>query len=322
MDSLISIIVPIYNAEKYLHQCIESILSQTYKNLEIILINDGSTDNSLNICNYYKSIDSRIIVIDKPNEGVSATRNLGIRIAKGDYIGFVDADDYIEKNMFEVLLTKIKNDKSQLCAMTLYIVNNYGKGKFIYKNNNMISGNEALKQLLLLKFPTSVWAYLYSKKVIKKNYFNEEIHFFEDFEFNYRILSTIDKVSICDLKLYNYRTHGNSTNSQKINDRRITCLKICDSIKKDLENKGRDIVKIAVYFRAHLLISVIASLSKSKNADDKYFKIVCKKSRDIIWDIIFSNYVPLRYKILILVFSINPKFFSKIIKLIKYRKQN
>ena len=165
MNNLISVIVPIYNSEKYLPKCIESILSQTYKNLELILINDGSTDNSLNICNYYKSLDNRIIVIDKPNEGVSATRNLGIKIAKGDYLGFVDSDDYIEDNMYEVLLTQIETDKSQICVMTSYTVNSLKKCPSLYKKG-IISGNEALKQLLMLRFP-SLWAYLYSKDVIK-----------------------------------------------------------------------------------------------------------------------------------------------------------
>ena len=95
MNKLISVIVPVYNAEKYLKECVESLINQTYINLEIILINDGSTDNSIQICNEYADYDSRIIVVDKLNEGVSKTRNLGIEIAKGDFITFVDSDDYI-----------------------------------------------------------------------------------------------------------------------------------------------------------------------------------------------------------------------------------
>ncbi|HCJ56219.1 MAG TPA: hypothetical protein DHV55_01640, partial [Clostridiaceae bacterium] len=138
MSSLISIIVPIYNAERYLVGCIESILAQTYKNIQVILVNDGSTDNSLKICNLYKSLDSRVIVIDKLNEGVSATRNLGLQVAKGDYIGFVDSDDHIEKNMYEVLLNKIKRDRSDLCAMSSYTINNYTG------NSNLVSNIEAL----------------------------------------------------------------------------------------------------------------------------------------------------------------------------------
>ena len=104
MNKKISIIVPIYNMEQYLERCLLSLIHQDYQNLEIILINDGSTDNSINICNKYKKIDNRIIVINKAHSGLSDTRNIGIKKATGDYIGFVDSDDYIDKDMFKNLI--------------------------------------------------------------------------------------------------------------------------------------------------------------------------------------------------------------------------
>ena len=99
IEKKVSVIVPIYNAEKYLNKCLESIIGQTYKNLEIILVDDGSSDNSPIICDAWAQIDSRIRVIHKKNGGVSSARNAGIDLAQGDYIGFVDADDWIEPNM-------------------------------------------------------------------------------------------------------------------------------------------------------------------------------------------------------------------------------
>ena len=100
---MISVIIPIYNVEKYLTKCIESVINQTYKNLEIILVNDGSTDNSKEIIDKYSSIDSRIKVINKKNGGLSDARNVGIELAKGEYITFLDSDDWIELNMYEKL---------------------------------------------------------------------------------------------------------------------------------------------------------------------------------------------------------------------------
>ena len=97
----LSIIVPVYNVDKYLERCIRSILNQTYENFEIILVNDGSTDNSGIICENYSKVDSRIRVIHKKNEGVSSARNIGVDNAKGKYIGFIDPDDYINKYMYE-----------------------------------------------------------------------------------------------------------------------------------------------------------------------------------------------------------------------------
>lgn len=110
----ISVIIPIYNVEQYLSQCLDSIINQTYTNLEIILINDGSTDNSEKICNQYKLLDPRIIVIHKTNGGLSDARNTGIKIATGDYISFVDADDFIDENMYTILFQKINTTNADI----------------------------------------------------------------------------------------------------------------------------------------------------------------------------------------------------------------
>ena len=146
-SKIISIIVPIYNSEKYLERCINSILNQTYTNFELILINDGSKDSSLKICRKYASKDNRIVVIDKENEGVSIARNMGIQRAKGELISFVDADDYIEKTFLEDMLNvmskynvdyvtcgynrvyddhteHINNDLSEICMTSYEYLNN------------------------------------------------------------------------------------------------------------------------------------------------------------------------------------------------------
>ena len=120
----VSIIVPIYNKGKYLKRCIDSILNQTLKNIEVILVNDGSTDNSLEICKEYAENDPRIIIINKENDGVSKARNDGILIAKGQFVGFVDADDYIDGNMYRSMLMKCKSFNSEVCISNYYIENN------------------------------------------------------------------------------------------------------------------------------------------------------------------------------------------------------
>ena len=136
MKELVSIIIPIYNVEKYLTKCIESVINQTYKNLEIILVNDGSTDNSKEIIDKYSLIDSRIKVINKKNGGLSEARNAGIEIAKGDYIGFLDSDDWIELNMYEKLYKYIKQENTYHILFKITIKNRGLTGNIkIYKKN-------------------------------------------------------------------------------------------------------------------------------------------------------------------------------------------
>ena len=120
---MISIIIPVYNTSKYLHRCLDSILNQTFCDFELILINDGSTDNSLEILREYEAKDSRIVVIDKPNEGVSSARNQGIEIAQGEYIMFCDSDDYVAENWCVILIDGIQHHPNSLCICDFYKVN-------------------------------------------------------------------------------------------------------------------------------------------------------------------------------------------------------
>lgn len=118
---LISIIIPVYKTEQYLKRCVESVLAQTYQDLEIILVNDGSPDNSLKICYEYAEMDRRIKVVNKENGGVASARNAGIDLAAGEYIGFVDSDDYIEPDMFELLVGLINEYKADISICGCYV---------------------------------------------------------------------------------------------------------------------------------------------------------------------------------------------------------
>ena len=120
----ISVIVPIFNSEQFINRCVESILNQTYKNLEIILVDDGSTDDSGKICDQYALTDSRITVIHKINEGVSKARNMGIDASKGDLISFVDADDFLDVNMYEELINHLNENPADICCMAKIYMNN------------------------------------------------------------------------------------------------------------------------------------------------------------------------------------------------------
>lgn len=130
MEKKVTIVVPIYNVEKYLERCIDSILSQTYKNIEVILVNDGSTDNSLQLCNKYKSIDNRVIIIDKLNGGLSDARNAGIKKACGEYISFIDSDDFILPTMIEKMTMQIIKDQADICICDMEYLYDDGTKSF------------------------------------------------------------------------------------------------------------------------------------------------------------------------------------------------
>lgn len=207
---LISVIVPIYNVESYVAECIESIQNQTYMNLEIILVNDGSTDASGDICDQYAAYDERIQVIHKENAGVSAARNTGIESANGDYIGFVDSDDYIAPTMYEDMLKLMAEHDLDIIECTAF--RNNGDTNIEGCNDGSLeifNRDEALKMAMYDCF-VAVWSQLYKRRVIS------DVRFpvgrkFEDSAVSYLFIANTKRVGHINRCLYYYRLNPNST---------------------------------------------------------------------------------------------------------------
>ena len=163
----ISVIIPVYNVEKYLKECLDSVINQTLKDIEIICVNDGSTDNSLDIIKEYAQNDNRIIVIDKKNAGLGAAYNSGLEVAKGEYIGFVEPDDYISLNMYENLF-KHANSDVDIVKSDYYTVKNniVSKSNSYYKYKNNVYKNYQVNEMILRH--VSHWSGIYKQAFLKK----------------------------------------------------------------------------------------------------------------------------------------------------------
>lgn len=213
LQEKISVIVPIYNVEDYLHRCVDSIINQTYTNLEIILVDDGSPDNCLKICDEYAKKDSRIKVVHKKNGGLSDARNAGLEIATGEYIGFVDSDDYISLYFYEKLMNVIKVSGSDIveCGVKKFTENNeindVENSKLDFKIFNKF---EAMQNLIMNKIlSVTVWNKLYKKDVIDKLRFKVG-KTNEDNFFTYLAFDNANKISKLDDELYYYLQRENS----------------------------------------------------------------------------------------------------------------
>lgn len=224
---LISIVVPIYKVEEYLDENIKSLLNQTYKNLEIILVDDGSPDNCGKICDEYASKDSRIKVIHKKNGGLSDARNHGINIATGKYIVFVDSDDYLDTRYIELLYNAIKVDNAKVSQCGVLIVNDEKEilNKHGYLNNQTKSGREMLKDLYYDHGLENVvvWNKMYSIELFKDiRYPVGKIH--EDEFITYKIIYNLERIAIVNEYLYNYRQNENSIIGKKYNIKRLDVI--------------------------------------------------------------------------------------------------
>lgn len=207
MNDLISVIVPVYNIEKeLLDKCIFSIINQTYKNLEIIIVDDGSFKECADECDRLAQMDSRVLVIHQKNTGVSGARNAGLDIAKGDFIGFVDPDDYIDNDMYDRMLKKLMFDESDICVCGFNLVYGSGdiKAREFYDKNMIFSKDEAYRELMLDKEVNScVWNKLYKRKLFNEIRFPMR-KYFEDCYIMHEIFNLSDKISIIGEYFYNY----------------------------------------------------------------------------------------------------------------------
>lgn len=207
---MISIIIPVYNVENYLPKCIDSLLNQSYKDLEIILINDGSADNSGKICDEYANIDSRVKVVHQANSGVSVARNVGMREAKGEWITFIDSDDYVNNN-FSTLCENLKNLDSDLIISPLNKINNENETIDINIDNNSFHNIIRNSKLNI----SSCWSKFYKKEIALTTQFLPSATIAEDKEFVIKVLINSKKITIIDKPFYEYVNRENSAMNDK-----------------------------------------------------------------------------------------------------------
>lgn len=199
---MISVIVPVYNVEPYLRKCLDSIINQTYRDLEILIIDDGSTDDSGKICDEYEEQDSRIKAFHTENRGLSAARNLGLDEANGDWIGFVDSDDWIEPDMYEVLLKRAEETAADIVECGLFI-ENLVRTEENKRTNQVMSGKEAVSMLLHNELYNAVWNKLWKHRCFESIRFPVN-RIYEDIATTYRLFNTDILVCTIEASKYHY----------------------------------------------------------------------------------------------------------------------
>lgn len=251
---LVSILIPVYNVEEYLEKCLNSLINQTLKEIEIICVNDGSTDNSLSILEKYKQLDERIIIVDKPNGGLPSARNAGLDVARGEYVGFVDSDDYVETNMFEKLYKTAEKNKSELiiCGAKIFPENPKADA-WLYECLSPIAQHyKEFDPKVLFDCPYTtpfLWRTLIKRDLIERYHLrlDESILIGEDKAFQAKVYPKAKGITIIPDKLYNYCWYreGSMMNQDVyvISDKKLRAhCKLVERIGKDLliENANDD----------------------------------------------------------------------------------
>ena len=278
-NELISIVIPIYNVENYLRQCLDSIVAQTYQNFECLLINDGSPDNSADICREYVSKDSRFRYFEKENGGVSSARNLGIEHSKGEYITFIDSDDWVDSDYLEVLYTTLLEEGADIAVSTYkqfnmddncYYVHSYQRGyeKRIFEKYQLIEELPVLERydqsygLTLGK--------IISKKALGIIRFNEYTALCEDMEFWYKLYLVSNKIIYINKDTYNYRKYENASLKHIDAKNKYSDIQQRLSFISILATNGRNIRGYIENLLIHLEISLEELKNSNQESDATY----------------------------------------------------
>ena len=288
-NPLISVIVPVYNTDAYLERCVESLIKQTYSKLEIILVDDGSTDNSGTLCDSLSQLDSRVIVIHKKNGGLSSARNAGLDCAKGEYIGFVDSDDWVDKNMYQIMIQRINETNTDICYCGRYnVAEESGSIKIglCPKNNEIIAPMTCVERILTWDgVDSSAVDKLFCAKLFSEKRFPLG-QLSEDVAIMYKVILEARSISTVSKPLYYYFHRSNSITTSRFNERKTHIVEHSKRIVEFVEQKYPELTDKARYFECVSIMIVYNSIVDSKAYSDRQFR----KLLDDYGKVIKENY--------------------------------
>jgi glycosyltransferase involved in cell wall biosynthesis len=300
--------------EKYLNRCIDSILCQTYTNLEIILVDDGATDSSGKICDEYKAKDDRIKVIHKLNGGLSSARNAGLDMAKGDYIGFVDSDDYIASDMYELLVNELNGSEKDIANVMHVRAYESGKNEpscVPHVKNETFSSKEYLEELLLHLGDVSVWSKLFPKKLIADLRFVQGV-LNEDLLFMIELIKKIENIRFIGKVGYYYFVREDSITSRYSKafvDMQKNSLKVLEYVEKNYPILKRQASRFALYQNMVYLLDLPQELANKAN--QVYCSALSFVRKNTLRNL-FNKYLRLKDRVILCVLMFAPKTLAKI----------
>ncbi len=277
---LISVIIPAYKVEKYLDRCVNSVVNQTYKNLEIILVDDGSPDNCPSMCDEWTDKDSRIKVIHKENGGLSSARNAALDIMNGEYLTFVDSDDYIDEKMIEILYNRLINDGTDLAHCNRNYVDDFGLSNDYEWANSLEIKDEVLNKDDAIKLLVSgnYWLYIIACSKLYKRFLFDDFRYplnvhYEDERTTHLIFDKCNSISIVSDKLYNYYKFNSGSITQYISTSQFDVFdSYAERMNYFLEKKLYDYVAITLDFYISKYFQLYKDFLSSDINAESYFK--------------------------------------------------
>lgn len=310
MNPTISVVLPVYNVKAYLEKCVDSICHQTYKELEIILVDDGSTDGCYELCEYLKEKDDRIIVIHKENGGLSDARNAGTLQATGKYISYVDSDDYVKETYIEYLYGLIQKYNCKVSLATHIVIDENGKQVEIGDGTDECLSAEACLERMLYHdvIDTSAWSKLYDIELARK-FLYPKGKLFEDIGNTYRFFLESERVACGYEPQYYYMLRSNSIVTSSFNMRKLDMLEMTDQMADDVEKQFPNLMDALLRRRVYARFSTLNQMKNtSEHADVRNSLIAYIKAHRS--EVMHNPKAPKRDKIAIILLSISYQLYK------------
>ena len=324
MKPKVSIIIPVYKVEKYLECCLNTVLNQTLREIEIILVDDGSPDNCGKICDEYAAKDNRIVVIHKENAGVSAARNSGLEIATGEFIGFVDGDDYVASTMFEEMYRQVTLANADMAMCQFSIID--GKAEqLVYENTEddfkvkLIDNKDAFRIIADFSCPVqvAVWNKLFKKKLVENLLFDTNKRMAEDMEFLMRALFRSESIVYIPYPLYAYyeQREGAATfHADHSIEWYLEQNENITAIMEEVSQVCNTVKKLSIAYKCvNGDLSIANAMVRSGKLEPKIVKLVKKDLLKNFWPVMTSE-MRIMKKVQMWVFIISPKMYAKLMK--------
>lgn len=308
---LISVVLPVYNVEPYLDKCMNTVLNQTYPNMEIILVDDGSTDHSGKFCDHYAQMDSRVHVIHKKNGGLSDARNVGMACASGEYIAFIDSDDTVALDMIDYLYGLIQrfHTSMSLCCHNVVFDNGEKVKPLGDGAEKVLDSQQAIEDMLYHHLvDTSAWAKLY-KRDLFKNISYPKGKLFEDIGTTYKLFLKAKQIACGFVPKYNYQVREGSIVTRSFSRKKLDLLEMTDTMGRDVlavyPDLGKAVLRRRVYAR-------FSTLNQMLDVDIPERKEIIRFIKKYRWDILKDPKAPKRDKIAIICLALGFGFYSRI----------
>lgn len=301
---MVSVLIPAYNAEKTIDRCMDSILSQTYQNIEVIIVNDGSTDNTLSILSDYAEKDKRIIIYNQPNKGVSAARNICLKNANGEYILYVDADDWIESNMIQRMVELIndadivfcESDHAETSEQVEYIEN--------IKIEHWNQRQQMLEFMKHKRMTGMLWNKLIRRNLTEGVRFNEKTGYGEDAEFLWNILKRSRKMVVTNEILYHHVLENTSISHLSFSEKKYSAIPMWEEIVEEVSKKYPEFHSLAIERLMCATVYSLYEIKKSKYNNEMHIQNMKNITRRYVRTFVKSKDISIKFKLFAIVICI------------------